>query len=77
MEAFSGVQEPADAVSRAPTFGRPVTAGRATFLSVRSLKWTKPLGQLPPVRVTRAQEKSPPQLSWEMMISSGEMTRST
>ena len=41
-----------------------------------SLKWMKPLGH-PEVEVMRAQEKSPPQLSWEMMISVGLMTFST
>ena len=36
-----------------------------------------PLGQPPLVRVIRAQEKSPPQLSWETMISLADTTRST
>jgi hypothetical protein len=68
---------PGLAVSVEPTLGVPVTVGRAVLVSGTSLKWMNPLGQPREPRVTRAQEKSPPQLSWLMMIVSAETTRST
>jgi hypothetical protein len=64
-------------VSAEPTFAVPATAGGAVFRSGTSLKCTNPVGQPLPDRVIRAQEKSPPQLSWDTMISSAETTCST
>ena len=64
-------------MSWAPTLAKPVMTGASSLVSGLSLKWTNPLGQLPLLRVITAQEKSPPQLSWEMMISSAETTCST
>ena len=49
--------------------------GLAVFVSGTSLKWMKPLGQYPSECVILAQEKSPPQLSWETTISFAETTR--
>ena len=68
---------PGDAVSWEPTLGVPVATGASLFVSGTSLKWMNPLGQPSPDRVIRAQEKSPPQLSWETMISSADTTCST
>jgi hypothetical protein len=75
--ASAGFHAPAVAVRTAPTLVTPETVGAAVLTSLRSLKWMKPLGQLPLVLVTVAQEKSPPQLSWEITISVAETTRST
>ena len=72
-----GLQVPGEAVSCEPTLAVPVATGASLFVSGTSLKWMNPLGQPSPVRVIRAQEKSPPQLSCEMMISVGLMTFST
>src|SRR3954470_453967 len=55
----------------------PSMTGAAWLVSGWSLKWTKPLGQLPLDRVMTAHEKSPPQLSWDTITSSADTTRST
>ena len=66
------------AVSVDATRGVPDTVGAAVLVrTAASLKCRKPVGQRPLVRVIRAQEKSPPQLSWETMISLSETTFST
>ena len=72
-----GFQAPAVAVRTAPTLVTPETVGATLLTSLRSLKWMNPLGQLPLALVMVAQEKSPPQLSWETTISVAETTRST
>ena len=72
-----GVQLPGVAVRVDPTLAVPVTIGFTVFWRRTSLKWMNPLGQPLVVRVIRAQEKSPPQLSWETMISLADTTRST
>src|SRR3954451_10131641 len=77
MAGVAGRQVPGLAESPDPTFATPVMPGAVTLTSGTSLKGTKPLGQLPLLRVTTAQEKSPPQLSWETTIWSAETTRST
>ena len=68
---------PAEAVSVEPTLAVPVIFGTAVLAICTSLKWTKPLGQPLVALVTRAQEKSPCQLSIDTMISSAETTLST
>ena len=60
-----------------PTFATPLMTGAPSLVRDRSLKWMKPLGQLPLERVMTAHEKSPPQLSWETITSSSETTCST
>src|ERR1700712_1669355 len=60
-----------------PTFAKPEMRAPALARSGTSRKWTKPLGQPPPERVTRVQEKSPLQLSWESTTSFAEITFST
>ena len=56
-----GVQAPVSTESGAPTAGVPEMTGGVVGSTTRSLKWMKPLGQPPPVFVTRRQWKSPPQ----------------
>ncbi len=75
--AVAGFHEPAVALRVEPTLATPEITGAARLTIGTSLKWMKPLGQLPLPRVTTAQEKSPPQLSWDTMISSSEITCST
>jgi hypothetical protein len=72
----SGFQVPGVAVSGTPTCGVPVTVGGVRLSICLSTKWMKPLGQPGPLLSLR-QWKSPPQLSSEMTISVGEITRST
>ena len=74
--APAGEKVAADAFSVAPTRGVPLTTGASVVVSVRSLKWMKPLGQEPPPLMIRAQVKSPPHQSIETMISVGDTTRS-
>src|ERR671919_571014 len=71
-----GFQAPGFAVSGSPTCGVPATAGFLVFSIALSTKWMKPLGHEPDL-VTLRQWKVPPQLSSEMTISVGEITRST
>ena len=68
---------PGEAVSADPTLATPLMVGAVVFTRRTSLKWTNPLGQPLLVRVILAQEKSPPQLSCDTMISLAETTRST
>ncbi len=78
MNATSaGLHVPGVAVTTWPTFSSPVIVGSAVFTTGMSLKWMNPLGQPLPERVILAHEKSPPQLSWDTMISSADTTCST
>ncbi len=72
-----GFHVPGVAVSCAPTLAMPSTTGAVLLTKVWSLKWMKPLGQLPLLRVIVAHEKSPFQLSWETITSSADTTCST
>ena len=62
---------------RGPDLGEPADARARGETQRSSRKWTKPLGQPPPERVIRVQEKSPFQLSCDSTTSFAEITFST
>ncbi len=63
-------------MSGTPTCGVPRTVGFLVLSIALSTKWMKPLGHPVPLTSLR-QWNSPPQLSSEMTISVGDITRST